>query len=216
MANGSSREVEGTEALVHSLARVLGDEVARNTVRDAISQLGFAGRALGRREQVQLFEWLAQRPGLVGVAARRAQGSIVLASSGPEPAPRVVSMSAPRPVRPGPSGDAIGGAELVSMFASALGDEKAREMIEAECRRLSLDFERVSPSSARMLLDELAKTAGIVGIAARFAMARLALRCAQSWYSQRATLTRGESSRRTARASHGCSATGAERLGPIA
>jgi hypothetical protein len=176
MADGSSREAGGVELIVHSLARVLGDEAAEAALHEAARQLGLSGRPLGRREHIQLFEWLAERPGLVGVAARRAQVGLAFSLGTSEPARVAAPAAAARVAKPSLAREAIRGEDLVAMFASALGDEKARELIEGECRRLSFDFESIPAESARVLLDELANTPGIVGIASRFAKARLALR----------------------------------------
>jgi hypothetical protein len=155
---------------------VLGDEGAQSAVRDALQKLGFSGRSLTGHDEAKLFEWLGNEPGLIGTAARRVQGSFVLSAVVPEP-PRTAT-TYPNRVAKAPIGPdtIIQGSELVGMFASAVGDEKAREMIEAECRRMNLNFARLPVESALALLDEFSKTPGIIGIAARFAKARLALR----------------------------------------
>jgi hypothetical protein len=176
VSNGSPAPAVNAEAIARRLAAVLGDESALAAVYEALHELGYADKNFSRWEQSKVLEWLAERPGLVGTAARRARHALGFAP--PPTATRAVPQrpSQHRISTPPPGPHMIEGAELVGMFARALGDEKARETIETECQRLRLNATRFSIASALSLLDGLAKTPGIIGVTARFAKARLSLR----------------------------------------
>ena len=67
--------------------------------------------------------------------------------------------------------------DIVSFFTPSLGDEKAKETVHGALTRLRFEgktlFER---ADALRLLEEMAREEGIVGVAARFAKARILLR----------------------------------------
>ena len=67
--------------------------------------------------------------------------------------------------------------ELIAFFTPSLGDEKARETVHGAISRLRFEgkatFDR---AESLRLLEELAREEGIVGVAARFAKARILLR----------------------------------------
>jgi hypothetical protein len=179
LPNGDASESD-LSSLARRLAPVLGDEGAEAAVRGALRELGYSDRELTRDAQVLVLGLLAARPGLVGTAARRAQHGLELhenAQARQFGTPATARMSLPgRIATPPPGPNTVEGAELVAMFARALGDEKARETIDAECRRMRLSATRIPLASALALLDELAASAGLVAVTARFAKARLALR----------------------------------------
>jgi hypothetical protein len=161
------------ESLARRLAPVLGDEGADAAVREAVRQLGYLEKSLRLEEQVKVLDWLSTRPGLIGTAARRARHGLELRQNTPR-RPSVVQPG--RIPTPPPGPHTIDGSELVAVLARTLGDEKARETFDAECKRLSLSSTRLSLASALSLLDDLAAIGGLVAVTARFAKARLALR----------------------------------------
>lgn len=173
MSNGQADASSDAQSLARRLAPVLGDEGADAAVREALQQLGYTEKGLSRGEQIRALEWLAERPGLIGTAARRALHGFVLRHNA-QARPSVVQPG--RIYTPPPGPNTIDGSELVAMFARALGDEKARETIDAECKRLNVSSTRLSIASALSLLDDLAAAPGLVAVTARFAKARLALR----------------------------------------
>jgi hypothetical protein len=180
LPTGNASSLSDLDKLVRRLAPVLGDEAAEAAVRGALRELGYSERQLTRDAQVLVLGLLAARPGLVGTAARRAQHGFGLdenAQGRQFGMPPTGRMSLPgRIATPAPGPHMVEASELVAIFARALGDEKARETIDAECKRLSLSSTRLSLASALSLLDELAASAGLVAVTARFAKARLALR----------------------------------------
>ncbi len=68
--------------------------------------------------------------------------------------------------------------ELVGML-SALGDAKARELLQRAGTRLGLSGDELTPAQALQLLDDLAGQPGLIGVTARFARARAAALFAQ-------------------------------------
>ncbi len=67
--------------------------------------------------------------------------------------------------------------ELVAFFTSSVGEEKAREAVGAALSRLHLAHKNtLDRAESLLVLDEIAAAPGIVGVAARFAKARILLR----------------------------------------
>jgi hypothetical protein len=90
-------------------------------------------------------------------------------------------MSATDPPHPPPSRAASTGPlsveELVAFFTSSVGEEKAREAVGAALSRLHFTHKNtLDRVEALAVLDEIALAPGIVGVAARFAKARILLR----------------------------------------
>jgi hypothetical protein len=66
--------------------------------------------------------------------------------------------------------------DLVPLLSQTIGEEKAGEVIEAAALRLGLSLSSGLPEpDVLKLLDEIAKSPGIVGITARFAKSRVHL-----------------------------------------
>jgi hypothetical protein len=160
--------------IARRLAPVLGDEGADVAVCEAIQAQGYRPDSLERWQEDKILGWLAAKAGVVGMAARRArQNTDTVSQSVVRPVALVASPAPPRSVQ---DSGIIEGSELVAIFSRPLGEEKARETIQAACERLKLSFVRLPRESALMLLDELAATSGLVAVTARFAKARIALR----------------------------------------
>ncbi|MGH7282892.1 MAG: hypothetical protein ACRELY_15315 [Polyangiaceae bacterium] len=67
--------------------------------------------------------------------------------------------------------------ELIAFFTPSLGEEKARETVHGAIARLRFEGKTVFDRAQSLrLLEELAREEGIVGVAARFAKARILLR----------------------------------------
>jgi hypothetical protein len=173
LSSGPAGASLDAQSLARRLAPVLGDEGAEAAVREAARDLGYPESGLTHEEQIRTLEWLGAKAGLIGTAARRALHGFVLRQTAQA---RLPAAPSDRIFTPPPGPSMIDGSELVAIFARALGDEKARETIDAECKRLSLSATRLSIASALSLLDDLAASSGLVAVTARFAKARLALR----------------------------------------
>jgi hypothetical protein len=98
--------------------------------------------------------------------------------------------------------------ELVALLAPTLGEDKARELVGPAGRAFG---ETVELSRAVALLDEMGRTAGLVGVAARFARARLVRRDSAPDEKERASAPEPPPSWSTVRAvpPRGSSANGA-------
>ena len=90
-------------------------------------------------------------------------------------------MSGSDPPHPPPSRAASTGPlrieELVAFFTSSVGEEKARETVSTALGRLHFTHKnQLDRVESLALLDEIASSSGIVGVAARLAKARMLLR----------------------------------------
>jgi hypothetical protein len=68
--------------------------------------------------------------------------------------------------------------DVAALLSSALGTDKALELVAAAATRLGLPADRLDKAAAIALLDQLAAEPGVVGLCARFGKARLILRFA--------------------------------------
>jgi hypothetical protein len=64
-------------------------------------------------------------------------------------------------------------ADLVTMFAPALGQEKSSESLDAAVRELGMPSGPYTFEEAISILGEMGKTTGVVGLVSRLAVARL-------------------------------------------
>lgn len=155
------------EELTVLLSAALGQEKSDEVIVSAARDLGFPPATSYSAEEVRaIFARISEIGGLVGVVARFAisRGDVEKLTAGARPSER----SPVPPARPTV-------VDLVPLLAPAIGDEKAREAIEAGCTRLALDSNALSPDDAFRVLDLLATAEGIVGVVARFAKARYLL-----------------------------------------
>src|SRR5690349_15251167 len=111
------------DAIARKLAPVLGDERALAAVYEAVHEVGYVGKVFNRWEQAAILEWLAEQPGLVGTAARRAQHAMGFGGAPAVRAPASPRTSQRRISTPPPGPHMVEGSELMAMFARALGDE---------------------------------------------------------------------------------------------
>lgn len=75
-------------------------------------------------------------------------------------------MSAPTEKRYGPE-------DLVALFTPTLGREKSTEVVTTAARALKVGADGWSLEEALAIVDEMARTPGLVGIVSRLAKARL-------------------------------------------
>ena len=66
--------------------------------------------------------------------------------------------------------------DVASLLANAIGADKAHDVVLEAVERLGLRAERLDKAQAMLVLDHLTDAAGVVGLCARFAKARLILR----------------------------------------
>ena len=147
------------DEMVALLAPSVGQDKAREAVEAAV-------RTLGTAHPDMVLEALAADPGVLGAAARyarmraaRLSGSSLAAapSSRPKPAPTISAV------------------RIVELLTPSLGEEKSHEVVMAAVERRGTGREGLDYVRALEVLDDLAQEAGIVGVTARFAKARLIL-----------------------------------------
>lgn len=149
------------------LANVLGDEQALEAVTTVAAELGYPPSARFTPQAQQLIlERLSVRPDLTGTAARQVLQRQGLARANPQTGVRSKQST--------PSSPTVQLDEIIKMFARALGDEKAQETLQSECRSRGFR-DPLTLEEATELLEGMALAPGLVAIAARFAKARLAL-----------------------------------------
>ncbi len=152
------------------LSSALGDEKSEEIVTSAARSLGYTSAFYTAAEVRAIFDALARSEGLIGVVARFAisRGDVErVVTRGPRSARRTsVQMEAVR---------AATSVDLLPLLAPALGIDKARDATTAAAARLKLDPHALTREHALLVLDELTKNEGIVGVVARFAKARFLL-----------------------------------------
>jgi hypothetical protein len=67
-------------------------------------------------------------------------------------------------------------ADLVSMFAASIGEGVANDRILHTARNLGLPTDSFTLEEAQRILEDIASEPGLIGITARFAKSRVALR----------------------------------------
>lgn len=176
------------EALVSMLAPAVGTERARASVLSALASLGLAEQLIDEDGARRVFQFLQGAGGLTGIASRRALATM---SSGEEPEPtsaeplmRAVVNADITPARGLPAVNAMTShvnptvvtrADIVDLLAHAVGKAVAEDAVDRAAT--SVGFGSVGTvQSAMRVLELIAQDAGLVGITARFAKARLALR----------------------------------------
>jgi len=170
--------------IVVLLASAIGQDKSEEVVASAARAAAISRNAYAAEDIRAIFDRLVKSDGLVGVVARFAvsRGDVdKLVARVPKAVVRPRAESGDRssspheaasPQSPPPS-LAI---DLMPLIVPALGTEKAREAIEHAAARRGVDMTGgLTYAGALIVLDELTKVEGIVGVVARFAKARFLL-----------------------------------------
>jgi hypothetical protein len=178
------------------LASTLGWEKSEELVATIAHAAGFDPSALTPDDAVVILDMLSRQQGLVGVAARFARSradtlrrarvrslSPAPAQTGLPPEPTPVSGIQRTPSSPHQSASwshlapkRLPLAELVSLIAPTIGQEKANETIAFAIRVKGIQDDKLTQEQALAVFEVLSQHDGIVGVTARFAKARLVLR----------------------------------------
>ena len=162
------------EELVQVLSPTAGQERARELVRSAIELLGVTSNPLSLPDAIRVLELLGRTPGVVGSVTRFARARLTLRAA------TASFTSAPPPSTrqpfPAPKDALLRRAELTALLAPSLGDEKSGEVIATTIRKLGYREEDLTLAQALAVLETLTYAGGLVGVAARFAKARLHMR----------------------------------------
>ena len=164
------------------LASALGQDKSGEIVTSTAKALGITRTAFTPEDVRAIFDVLVKAEGLVGVVARFAVSRrdverLVLQGSFEPPTRKLARpdfSDAGAAGVPPPAPKAT--FEIAPLIAPALGNEKAREAIEAAAALHGVDVAAgLSYASALLVLDEMTTAPGIVGVVARFAKARFLL-----------------------------------------
>ena len=160
------------------LAPTLGEEKSLAVWEQAIRRLGIAAADAYTPEEVSaVFESLATTPGLVGVVARFARARFDTGASVPPSSRREDDdgVAAPTSIREPPAGR-IPLADVLSLLAPSLGEEKAMEVIVQVAKTLRLAPTELTRPGALAILDAMASSSGLLGVVARLGKTRFLLR----------------------------------------
>jgi hypothetical protein len=168
------------EVATSMLEPTLGWDKSAEVVEETARELGISGNTLTLAQVRRIFESLGMRSDLVGFAARfartRLEGDRSAAPSTPPGEDRPKSVR-PSPPPPSPAlGRWIAFAEVVDLFAPALGVDKSTSLVSTAASELGLVINQLDTHSALAIIDRLAKHDGLVGVVAKFAKAQLILK----------------------------------------
>lgn len=161
------------EELIDILAPTTGEERARELVRGAVASLGITSEPLTLPNAIRVLEFLSQTSGVVAAVTRFAQARLRLREANLTP-PSTRSIS--RQMARVSVNDALHRAELTVLLASSLGEEKSDEVVLESLRALHFPEDRFTLEQALGVLERLAASEDLVGVAARFAKAHLLMR----------------------------------------
>lgn len=168
--------------VVDLLSPALGTEKSTELVLGAARQLKLNANQLTLARTLEILMALAVAPGVIGVAARFARmrllGRVKKNSSGPHAQADAATLPPDAPIKIEATVDSprVESAELVELLAHTVGTEKAWQLVGAVMAEFGLMNTSLDRDQALGLLDALARAQGVVGIAARFAKARLIFR----------------------------------------
>jgi hypothetical protein len=159
--------------LVSLLSPTLGEERSREIVRGALETMGLSETTLTNDDAVRVLDLLGQSAGIVGSVARFAKVRLEL-SSEPSEGP-TSSGSGPGSGQSGRGshGFTTSAAELAALLAPNVGQEKSEEIVRETLRRKSLPPDQLLLHQGLEVLEHVAAAKGVLGVAARFAKARL-------------------------------------------
>lgn len=160
-------------ALAALLAPAIGLERAKSTVENALKLLGLPNSAMTEDDAQRVLTSLNTVGGLTSVAARRAASTLRSRSSAEYPSfVRSEQTSAPQTIE---TSTLVTRQELASLLSHAVGSGAARAAVDRCASKVG--FGDSGPvENALKVLEQISTEPGLVGITARFAKARLALR----------------------------------------
>jgi len=160
------------QELVSLLASTLGQERSQELVRGALDAMKISGDACSFAEAIGALELLGRSPGVVGSVGRFAKVRLTLTAAG---ASEGGWSRSTRPAAKPAQGAAreVTREELSALLAPTVGQERSDEVVHEALRRMGYPLERFSHQQGLEVLEALTREEGLVGVAARFAKARL-------------------------------------------
>jgi hypothetical protein len=166
--------------LVELVAPALGQEKSAEVILSTAMRLDFPVDDLNLERALEILTSLGSQPGIVGIAARFAKTRLLSPRKLSSKPPRT-STGAPGPEKPVPGkSDAetvrMTTAEVAALLSHTLGTAKSEEVVAAALSQLGVTAGALDLHQALAVLEHLAGHPGLVGVASRFAKARLILR----------------------------------------
>jgi hypothetical protein len=155
--------------LVLLLSPTLGEERSREVVRGALVTLDLSETTLSTDDAVRVLELLGQSAGIIGSVARFAKVRLELSEEQTEAPISAGSTPSGR----GSHAFTTSAAELAALLAPNVGQEKSEEIVKETLRRKSLPPDQLLLHEGLEVLEHVAAAKGVLGVAARFAKARL-------------------------------------------
>jgi len=167
--------------VVDLLSPALGTEKSTELVVGAARELKLNANHLTLARTLEILMALAVAPGVIGVSARFARTRLLgrknKNSSGPHARTDAATLppEPPAKIKATVEGSRVESSELVELLAHTVGTEKAWQLVGAVMAEFGIMNTSLDRDQALGLLDALARAQGVVGIAARFAKARMIL-----------------------------------------
>ncbi len=160
-------------ALAALLAPAIGLDRAKLAVENAIKLLGLRSGPISEEDAQRVLTSLNTVGGLTSVAARRAASTLKSRASAEYPSfVRAEAGATPLAVE---SGTVVTRLEISALLAHAVGSAAARAAVDRCAAKVGFGLVG-SVEAAQKVLEQISTEPGLVGITARFAKARLALR----------------------------------------
>lgn len=150
--------------LASALAPALGEEKAQELIAEAMRDLGVHANEVTAYEARALFDHIGRHEGVIGASARIAKARLANLRDSEKP--------------DGGKHRRMSAYEVADLLAPSVGQERARELVEAACRKIGLNPDALGRDDVVSVLDDLALAGGVVGVVARFAKARALLKFA--------------------------------------
>jgi hypothetical protein len=173
------------DALVSMLAPSVGNERARAATLSALAALGAREATLDEEDARRVFAYLQGVGGLTGIAARRALTTLtasdpvdrsVTTPMAPLDKPRGLGLSDEAVTNEQrPKVSALTRRDIADLLEHAVGRAEAEAAVERASKSVGFQGSG-SLAEAMKVLEAIAAEPGLVGVAARFAKARLAPR----------------------------------------
>jgi hypothetical protein len=146
------------ESLIARLAAVVGNEHAEEILDRTAQEVGATGPHLDEAQLARVLETLCGRSDVVGMTARLLKNRV------PTPQPRFRPAAAPATTAHAET--------LIGMLTASLGRDKAESLVADAIKRRGFTQSALTSQEAHAILEDLAKSKGLVGTVARFAKAR--------------------------------------------
>jgi len=165
--------------LIELLAPAIGKEKSEDLISSSARALNYATDQLNLEQAIEILTALGAHAGIVGVSARFAKTRLMIPHRKQDKLRSVEQSLAPLAEMASPLRSAattLDSGELIALLANSLGTEKSREVVGVSLSQLGFRAGTLDAQQARQVLDLMAESEGIVGVASRFAQSRLSLR----------------------------------------